>query len=168
MKRHAPSNLAALFLSAMLLAAPAVEGQGSPTETAMEIGFEVFRVAELQVTPIDLGSILINEESGTVTLDRSGGLSYSGGIVSVMDGPFGAPRPGTLTMDADVGVTATIELSSSVDLGGGLVFTPRMESSSVPMTGSPVTVSVYGTLRIPPNTPTGSYGGILAVDVSYN
>lgn len=158
-----------IFISAaILLSALAGEGQDPTTTTEMEIGFGIYRVAELQVTAIDFGVILINGEGGTVVMDSSGGLASSGGILTTLDGPFGAARPGTLTMDADAGVTATITLSTSVDLGSGLVFTPALDNTSVAMSGSPVTVNVYGVLRIPPNTQTGSYDGILAVDVSYN
>ena len=161
-------SFATFVSAALLLSSLAVEAQDPTTFTEMEIGFEVYRVAELQVTPIDLGTILINGEGGTVAMDASGRLSASGGVLTTVDGPFGAPRPGTLTLDADAGITATITLSPSVDLGGGVSFTPALDSASVAMTGSPVTVNVYGTLEIPPNTQTGSYDGLLTVDVSYN
>ena len=78
-----------------------VEGQDPASFTEMEIGFEIYRVAELEVTPIDFGSILINGQGGTVVMDGSGRLTFSGGVLNTVDGPFGAARAGALTLDAE-------------------------------------------------------------------
>ena len=157
----------AVFAVALFPAA-AIHAQDPTTETNIDVRLEVYRAADLVVTPIDFGTVLINGESGSVTMDSAGALSFTGGILETYDGPNGAAKAGTLTMDAHAGATANVTLDPTVDLGSGVVFTPALDSASVAMTGAPVSVNVYGTVDFPANTQTGNYDGLLTVNVSYN
>ncbi len=157
-----------ILFAAMLFATLAVEGQDATTEADMDVRLDVYRAADLVVTPIDFGTVLINSESGTVTMDSAGALSFTGGILGTFDGPFGSAKAGTLTMDANAGATATITLDPAIDLGAGVTLTPALDNAAVAMTGGPVTISVYGRVDFPADTKTGDYDGVLVVNVTYN
>ena len=151
-----------------LFSAVAARAQDPTTEANIDVRLEVYRAADLAVTAIDFGTVLINGDSGSVKMDSSGALTFTGGILETFDGPFGAATAGTLTMDANAGATANITLDPTVDLGSGVIFTPALDSTAVAMTGGPVTVSIYGTVDFPTNTQTGNYDGLLHVNVTYN
>ncbi len=157
----------AVFAAALVFAATA-QAQDPTTETEIDIRLEVYRAADLEVTPIDFGTVLINGDSGTLEMDSTGMLRFAGGILQVFDGPLGSAQAGTLTMDANAGATANITLDATVDLGSGVTFTPEIGSTAVAMNGGPVTVNVYGTVEFPANTQSGNYDGLLTVNVSYN
>lgn len=129
----------------------------------MDIRFGVHRVADLQVTPIDFGSILVNGRGGRVEMNSAGSISYSGGVLSVS----GFSQAGSITLDAD-GVVATLSLDQQVSMGNGVAFVPVASSTSVHLTGSPRTVYIYGTIEIPAGTRTNDYRGVLNVSVTYN
>ena len=159
--------LAASFFVAIPFAALADGVRDPTTEAEIDVRLEVYRAADLRVTPIDFGTVLINGEGGVLSMDSSGELTSVGGILETFDGPSGPAAPGTLTLDANVGATASISLDPLVELGGGVTFFPKLDSTDVPMTGAPVTVILYGEVLFPENTQTGTYDGILNVNVNY-
>ena len=169
MRTSAPAHRwwCAVFV-AVLCTTVAGEAQDPTTETEIDVRLEVYRAADLEVTPIDFGTVLINGDEGILEMGSSGELRFAGGILEVYDGPSGPARAGTLTMDANDGAIANIDLDDTVDLGSGIVFTPELDEDAVVMTGGPVTVNVFGTVEFPANTQTGNYDGLLTVNVSYN
>ncbi len=158
---------AATLFTTTFFAAAAAEGQDPTTEANIDVRLEVYRAADLVVTPIDFGTVLINGDNGTLTMDGAGSLSFSGGILETYDGPVGTAQAGSLTLDAHAGAIANITVDPEVDLGSGVKFTPQLDETAVAMMGGPVTVSVYGSVDFPADTQTGTYDGLLTVNVSY-
>jgi hypothetical protein len=160
--RRATFVLLTAFVS-VFAAPPAEADDFAATRAHMGIRFSAYRVADLQVTPIDFGSILINGQSGRVDMDSNGSVSFSGGVVQVS----GFSQAGTLTLDGD-GVIATIALDPRVDMGDGVTYTPTASTSNVQLTGKPETVYIYGTINLPAGIRTNEYHGVLNIRVTYN
>ena len=137
----------------------------TPTSAEMEVRVDIERAADLSVTPIDFGTILINGDAGSVNMDVNGGLAPSGGVLQT----YGSPQTGSLTIDANSGSVATITMDPTVALGtAGVVFTPAADTTTVNLTGDPATVTFHGTVDFPAGTDTQSLAGLLNIDVSYN
>jgi hypothetical protein len=137
----------------------------TPTSAEMEVRVDIERAADLSVTPIDFGTILINGDAGAVDMDVNGGITPSGGVLQT----YGVPTAGSLTIDANNGSVATITMDTTVNLGtAGVVFTPTASATSVNLTGTPSTVTVHGKVEFPAGTETQSLAGLLNINVSYN
>lgn len=132
-------------------------------DTDLEIRLSTSRVADLETTPIDFGSILINGDPGQVVMDANGIVNFSGGVIQVL----GFPEVGTLTLDAE-NTIATITLEPKVDLGGGVVFEPISSQSTVNLFGVAETIKIFGSIDFPANTRSGNYDGILTINITYN
>jgi hypothetical protein len=154
-----------------LLVAPSVAGippsvpsvAPGGAQAGMDVRFSVFRVADLQVTPVDFGSIMVNGQSGRVDMDGNGNLTYSGGVIQVS----GFPQTGVLTLDGE-NVTANIMIDPRVEMGDGVAFLPSASAASVQLTGRPATVRIFGTILLPAGVPTHEYRGVLKINVTYN
>ena len=137
----------------------------TPTSAEMEVRVDIERAADLVVTPIDFGTILINGDAGQVNMDQAGAITSAGGVLQT----YGTPQAGTLTIDANNGAVATVTMDPSVALGTeGVVFTPTADTTTVNLDGTPSTVTVYGVVDFPADTQTQSLTGLLNINVSYN
>lgn len=136
----------------------------SPFDGEMDVRMDVVRVADLQATAIDFGTVLINGDSGSVVMDRQGSLRFSGGVIQTQ----GFPQVGELIIDADNGVTASISFDPVIDMGGGVQFRPQASRTLVNLHGTPEKILIFGEMLFPMATQSGTHTGLLAITVTYN
>jgi len=153
------------LLAPLLLAiTPITLTAQTPFDADMSVQMDVVRVADLRAIPIDFGTILINGDAGSVVMSRTGNLRFSGGVIQTQ----GFPQVGELIIDADLGITATIDFDPVVDMGRGVEFRPIASRRMVMLHGTPEHIYIYGEMRFPIATQSGSHTGLLAITVTYN
>lgn len=157
--------LVPIGMGLVLFCAP-LSAQGF-NETALPIEINVFRAASLQAVGIDFGSVLINEDPGSITLGTDGSLTTSGGVLST----FGTTQVGRIEVGAfdgasvEVGFDDTVILSGNV--GENLVFSPIVDQTQKTVGGQPAEFLFGGTVAFERDTLEGQYTGQMSIRVFY-
>ncbi len=136
-------------------------------DTALPIEINVFRAASLQAEGIDFGSVLINENPGSITLGTDGSVTTSGGVLST----FGTTQVGRIEVGAYDGASIEVVFDDSAILSGNagenLTFSPIVDQTQKTVGGQPAEFLFGGTVAFERETLEGQYTGQMSIRVFY-
>ncbi len=143
---------------------------GRDTALNVNITAQIVPVAKLSHADgqaLDFGQICLSNQQQTVTISPAGTVTYTN--LRCLD--LGHTSADQFNIVAPTGLVYNVSVPNSADISNGIdtltvsAFTPSCTSCT--MAGTSATLTVGGTLTIPPNISIGDYTGSYQVTVTY-